>query len=64
MCVLDAEGTVLLHRDMPTGLGFTDASTAKSVDVDLDLLDSYDEIIRGMELFLVNRAKEHDVNAF
>ncbi|RKY15982.1 MAG: IS110 family transposase, partial [Planctomycetota bacterium] len=46
------------------GLGFADASTAKSVDVDLDLLDSYDEIIRGMELFLVNRAKEHDVNAF
>ena len=46
------------------GLGFADASTAKSVDVDLTLLDGYDEIIRDTELFLANRAKHHDANAF
>lgn len=46
------------------GLGFADASTAKSVDVDLGLLDHYDATIRDLELFLVKRAKQHDANAF
>jgi len=46
------------------GPGFADPSTKKAVELDLSLVDVYDQRIRELELFLVNRAKEHDGTAF
>jgi len=46
------------------GAGFADPSTRKAVDVDLALIDVLDDHIRGLELFLSRRAKEHDGTAF
>jgi transposase len=34
----------------------------KSIDVDLALIGSYDELLRDVELTLVNTAKHHDAN--
>jgi len=46
------------------GIGFADPSTAKTIHVDMALLDSYDEILRDLELFLVRRTKQLDAAAF
>ncbi len=46
------------------GIGFADVSTAKTVEVDVALLDSYDDILRDLELFLVRRTKQLDAGAF
>jgi transposase len=46
------------------GAGFADASTRQSVELDLAMLDVYDEAIRKLELFLCRRAKQHDGTAF
>jgi len=39
-----------------------DPSVHKSIDVDLALIGSYDELLRDVELTLVNTAKHHDAN--
>src|SRR5437867_1683884 len=38
---------------------FLDASVRKSVEVDLQLLDRYDELIQELELYIVRTAKVH-----
>jgi len=43
---------------------FKDPSVRKSVEVDLDLIAQYDQIIRELELFIVRKAKQHDPDMF
>jgi len=43
---------------------FEDPSIRKSVEVDLELIAQYDEIIRDLELFIVRMAKQHDADMF
>ena len=41
---------------------FTDPAVQKSVEVDLALLDYYDQLLRDLELAIVKTAKQHDAN--
>jgi len=43
---------------------FPDPAVRRSVEVDLALLERYDEELRALELDLVRQAKHHDVQAF
>lgn len=43
---------------------FTDTAVQKSIEVDLALIDHYDKLLSDIELYIVNTAKQHDVNAF
>jgi transposase len=43
---------------------FPDPSVRKSIDVDLALLDRYDDLITDLELTIVREAKQHDGDAF
>jgi transposase len=43
---------------------FTDPCASKSIEVDLELIGHYDEIIRDLELYLTRKAKVHDHNLF
>src|ERR671923_1816666 len=41
---------------------FPDPAVQKSIAVDLALIDSYDHLLRDMELSVLNTAKPHDAN--
>jgi transposase len=41
---------------------FADPAVPKSVEVDLALLDYYDQLLRDLELAIVKTAKQHDAN--
>src|SRR5713101_5515080 len=41
---------------------FADPAVQKSIEVDLALIDSYDHLLRNVELSLVKTAKHHDAN--
>jgi transposase len=43
---------------------FPDPDTRKSIEINFQMIESYDSIIRELELHLVRRAKEHDPQAF
>jgi hypothetical protein len=43
---------------------FPDPVVRKSIDLDLALLERYDELLTDLELDLVRRAKQHDPQAF
>jgi transposase len=43
---------------------FVDTAVQKSIEVDLALIDHYDKLLSDLELYIVNSAKQHDVNAF
>jgi Transposase and inactivated derivatives len=43
---------------------FTDTAVQKSIEMDLALIDHYDPLLNDAELYSVNTAKQHDVNAF
>jgi Transposase and inactivated derivatives len=43
---------------------FVDTAVQKSIEVDLALINHYDQLLNDMELYIVNTAKQHDVNAF
>jgi transposase len=43
---------------------FVDAAVQKSIEVDLTLIDHYDKLLSDIELYIVNTAQQHDVNAF
>src|SRR6266542_2842786 len=43
---------------------FSDPSVRKSIDVDLAVLERYDELITDLELTIVREAKRHDGDAF
>ena len=39
---------------------FTDPMVRKSIEVDVQLIDAYDPLIRNVELEILNRARQHD----
>jgi transposase len=41
---------------------FTAPAVQKSIEVDLALIDSYDQLLRDLELAIVTMAKQHDAN--
>jgi transposase len=41
---------------------FADPAVQKSIEVDLALIDYYDELLRDLELAIVTTAKQHDAN--
>jgi transposase len=43
---------------------FAEGAVQKSIEVDLALIDHYDKLLNDVELYIVNTAKQHDVNAF
>jgi transposase len=43
---------------------FTDSSVSKSVEMDLSLIDHYDQLLTEVELYITQTAKVHDVNTF
>ena len=43
---------------------FIDTAVQKSIEVDLALIDHYDKLLSDIELYIVNTAEQHDVNAF
>jgi hypothetical protein len=43
---------------------FSDPSVQRSIDVDLKLIDHYDQLLTDLELYIVRTAKEHDASAF
>jgi transposase len=43
---------------------FTDPSTKRSIEVDLTLMDHYDQLLTEVELYIVRSAKQHDAQAF
>jgi transposase len=43
---------------------FTDPAVQKSIEVDLALIDHYDQLLTDLELAIVNTAKQHDANTF
>jgi len=43
---------------------FTDLSVRKNIEADLILVERYDSLIRDLELFLVNNARQHDPYSF
>ena len=43
---------------------FCDPSVQRSIEVDLKLIDHYDQLLTDLELYIVRTVKEHDANAF
>src|ERR671930_195494 len=43
---------------------FPDPAVQKSIEVDLALIDSYDQLLTDPELHIVHTAKQHDANTF
>lgn len=43
---------------------FADAAVHQSIALDLALIDHYDHLLNDVELYIVNSAKQHDVNTF
>ena len=43
---------------------FSDPSVQRSIEVDLKLIDHYDQLLTDLELYIVRTAKQHDAYAF
>ena len=43
---------------------FQDTSVRKSMDANLELIDHYDKLVTGLELFIIRQAKEHDADIY
>jgi transposase len=43
---------------------FSDPSVQRSIEVDLKLMDHYDQLLTDLELYIVRTAKQHDAYAF
>jgi transposase len=61
---LPAFGKKIAYKTNRDGVAerFANVAVQKSIDVDLALIGSYDELLRDVELTLVNTAKHHDAN--
>src|SRR4030095_3194566 len=61
---LPAIGTKIAYKTNRDGVAerFADPAVQKSIDVDLALIESYDELLRDVELTLVNTPKTHDAH--
>jgi len=65
-CNLPEPTRKILYKANREGIAekFVDPSVRKSVEVDFELVAHYDKLIRGLELFLVRSAKQHDPQVF
>jgi uncharacterized protein YkvS len=43
---------------------FNDPSVQRSIEVDLKLMDHYDQLLTDLDLYIVRTAKKYDANAF
>src|SRR6266478_3239879 len=61
---LPAIGKKIAYKANREGVAerFADAAVQKSIEVDLALITYYDELLRDVELTIVNTAKHHDPN--
>ena len=59
-----AEGIAYKKNREGLAQRFEEESVQQSIAVDLELITHYDELIRGLELFIVRHAKSHDANTF
>jgi transposase len=59
-------GKKLAYKANRTGVAehFPEPSVRKTVEVDLRLINEYDELLRELELYIVTTAKHHDVHTF
>ena len=59
-------GKKLAYKANRTGVAehFPEPSVRKTVEVDLQLINEYDELLRELELYIVTTAKHHDVHTF
>jgi transposase len=57
-------GKKIAYKTNRTGVAerFPDPAVQKSIDVDLALIDYYDQLLRELELAIVTTAKQHDAN--
>jgi transposase len=57
-------GKKIAYKTNRTGVAerFADPAVQKSIEVDLALIDYYDELLRDLELASVTTAKQHDAN--
>ena len=58
----EAFGKKIAYKTNRLGIAdtFTDPMVLKSIEVDVQLIDTYDMLIRNVELEILNRAKQHD----
>jgi transposase len=63
---LATPGKRIAYRSNREGIGggFEDASTTKSVEADVALIDHYDTVIRDLELTVLRRARGHDRDSY
>ena len=61
-----APGRSIAYRSNRGGVaeGFEDPSTTKSLEADVALIDHYDDVIRGLELSVLQRARNHDRDSY
>ncbi len=59
-------GKILARKRNREGVAehFDDPSARKSMQVNLALIDFYDQLLNDLELFITQNAKKHDVNAY
>jgi transposase len=57
-------GTKIAYKANRVGVAerFPDPAVQKSIEVDLALIDYYDQLLRDLELAIVTTAKQHDAN--
>jgi transposase len=57
-------GKKIAYKSNRTGVAerFPDPAVQKSIEVDLALIDYYDQLLRDLELAIVQTAKQHDAN--
>jgi transposase len=65
-CNLPDFGGRIAYKTHRAGVAehFTDPCVRKSIELDLDLIEHYDALIRDLELYIVRRAKSHDSDTF
>ena len=63
---LPAFGKKIAYRANRTGVAdsFADPHVRKTIEVDLQLLDFYDQLLTNLELHITQTAKEHDPHSF
>jgi transposase len=61
---LPESGKKIAYKANRTGVAerFDDAAVQKTIEVDLALITSYDELLKDLELSILQTAKQHDAN--
>jgi transposase len=65
-CCLPEFGKKIAYKKNREGVAehFPDPSVRKSIEMDLALIDHYDELLTGVDLYITKAAKVHDADAF